>query len=99
MGNPPGTLVQFEEARELVREQKLATKEKWQEWCDRACAPLLTISPEAGDAISLTSRQRMVECRCQEGKRPATVPSLPDRTYADEDWLSWADWLARNPAR
>jgi hypothetical protein len=28
-----------------------------------------------------------VECRCQEGKRPATVPSLPDRTYADEGWL------------
>lgn len=56
VGNPPGTLVQFEEARELVREHKLATKEKWQEWC-------------------------------QEGKRPATVPSLPDRTYADEGWL------------
>ena len=29
VGNPPGTLVQFEEARELVREQKLATTEKW----------------------------------------------------------------------
>ena len=37
--NPPGTLVQFEEARELVREQKLATKEKWQEWCDRLRSP------------------------------------------------------------
>jgi hypothetical protein len=51
-----------------------------------------TISPESVDAILLTMRQRMVECRCQEGKRPATVPSLPDRTYADEGW-------ARNLAR
>jgi hypothetical protein len=32
-------LVQFEEARELVWEQKLATKEKWQEWCDRLRSP------------------------------------------------------------
>jgi hypothetical protein len=39
VGNPPGTLVQFEEARELVREQKLATKEKWHEWCDRLRSP------------------------------------------------------------
>jgi hypothetical protein len=61
--------------------------------------PLVTISPEAVDAISLTSRQRMVECRCQEGKRPATVPSLPDRTYADEGWLSWADWLGTKPGK
>ena len=52
----------------------------------------VTISLESVDAISLTLRQRMVECRCQEGKRPATVPSLPDRTYADEGW-------ARNLAR
>jgi hypothetical protein len=44
VGNPPGTLVQFEEARELVREQKLATKEKWHEWCDRLRSPRDDIS-------------------------------------------------------
>jgi hypothetical protein len=52
----------------------------------------VTISLESVDAISLTLRQRMVECRCQEGKRPATVPSLPDRTYADEGWARNRRW-------
>jgi hypothetical protein len=25
--------------------------------------------------------------------RPAYIPSRPDSTFADEGWLSWADWL------
>ena len=43
VGNPPGTLVQFEEARELVREQNLATKENGRNGAT-ACAPLDDIS-------------------------------------------------------
>jgi hypothetical protein len=35
--------------------------------------------------------------RCKEGKRPATVPYNPQRTYADAGWLSWADWLGTKP--
>lgn len=30
---------------------------------------------------------------CRQGNRPANVPSGPHRTYAEEGWLSWADWL------
>eukprot|EP00959_Pyramimonas_sp_CCMP1952_P338085 7080238-Pyramimonas_sp.AAC.1 len=27
------------------------------------------------------------------GECPHDIPSNPDRTYRDEGWLSWADWL------
>ena len=29
----------------------------------------------------------------RRGCRPADIPSCPDRTYADEGWVSLADWL------
>ena len=27
------------------------------------------------------------------GERPHDIPSAPNRTYRNEGWLSWADWL------
>ena len=34
---------------------------------------------------------------CRDGQRPLNVPSAPHRTYKDEGWLSWADWLGFAP--
>jgi len=56
-----GTFLAFEEARALVWEEGLQSKDQWKEW----------------------SREH----------RPATIPSNPDKTYKDEGWLSWPDWL------
>ena len=33
------------------------------------------------------------------GGRPSTVPSNPEVTYADEGWLSWADWVGTEPGK
>jgi hypothetical protein len=40
VGQPPvGTFLSFEEARELVWNEGLTTRQQWREWCD-ACSPL-----------------------------------------------------------
>jgi hypothetical protein len=36
---------------------------------------------------------------CRDGHRPHTIPSTPDRTYKDEGWVSWADWLGYDKGR
>jgi hypothetical protein len=51
--------------------------------------------PLYSNLIGFSSLTR-VDRRCKDGKRPATVPSHPNITYADEGWLSWADWLGTN---
>ena len=30
---------------------------------------------------------------CRDGHRPDTIPSTPDKTYSDEGWQSYPDWL------
>ena len=30
---------------------------------------------------------------CRDGHRPEDIPYHPDEKYADDEWLSWADWL------
>jgi hypothetical protein len=37
--------------------------------------------------------------RKKGGGRPSTVPSNPNKTYADEGWLSWGDWLGTDPGK
>jgi hypothetical protein len=44
----------------------------------------------------LLSSLTRVDRRRKSGKRPAIVPSSPHKTYADEGWLSWGDWLGTN---
>jgi hypothetical protein len=29
------------------------------------------------------------------GQRPSNIPSAPDRTYHDDGWISWPDWLGK----
>ena len=29
----------------------------------------------------------------KSGKRPTNIPSLPSKTYRDDGWISWPDWL------
>jgi hypothetical protein len=29
----------------------------------------------------------------KSGQRPSDIPSTPDRTYRDDGWISWPDWL------
>ena len=86
---PVGTFLSFEEARELVWEQRLRTKTQWEAWCDACSLPLNS------NLIGFSSLTR-VDRRCKAGKRPAMVPSHPSKTYADEGWLSWGDWLGTN---
>lgn len=30
---------------------------------------------------------------CKSGKKPEDIPTNPHRTYKNETWLSWGDWL------
>ncbi len=30
---------------------------------------------------------------CKSGKKPADIPTNPDRIYADVGWVGWGDWL------
>jgi hypothetical protein len=31
---------------------------------------------------------------CRSGKRPSDIPSNPQRTYKNQGWAGWRDWLA-----
>jgi len=42
--------------------------------------------------VGLESQEQWVEW-CNAGHRPADIPRNPDEKYADDEWLSWADWL------
>jgi hypothetical protein len=35
----------------------------------------------------------------KSGQRPSNIPSTPDKTYRDDGWISWADWLGNGKAR
>jgi hypothetical protein len=59
----------------------------------RRCSP-----PLYSNLIGFSSLTR-VDRRRKSGKRPATVPSNPNITYADEGWVSWADWLGTNKGK
>ena len=30
---------------------------------------------------------------CKSGKKPAEIPANPDRSYAEDGWAGWGDWL------
>src|SRR5262249_51798226 len=30
---------------------------------------------------------------CKSGKKPEDIPTSPQKTYADNGWVSWGDWL------
>jgi hypothetical protein len=30
---------------------------------------------------------------CKSGKKPDDIPAIPDRTYANDGWAGWGDWL------
>ena len=32
---------------------------------------------------------------CKSDQRPTNIPSNPDRTYRDDGWVSWPDWLGK----
>jgi 3-mercaptopyruvate sulfurtransferase SseA len=34
---------------------------------------------------------------CQSGKKPANIPSNPNRFYAGKGWIDWSDWLGDKP--
>jgi hypothetical protein len=42
--------------------------------------------------LGLKSWEEWIEY-CASGRRPANIPSNPNRTYAEEGWLGWGDWL------
>ena len=42
--------------------------------------------------VGLESQEQWHEW-CSAGHRPENIPSCPHETYADDEWLSWADWL------
>jgi superfamily II DNA or RNA helicase len=33
---------------------------------------------------------------CNSGKKPLTIPSLPDKVYKNKGWISWGNWLGTN---
>jgi hypothetical protein len=35
----------------------------------------------------------------KSGQRPSDIPADPDRTYRDDGWVSWPDWLGNGNAR
>ena len=36
---------------------------------------------------------------CKSGKKPVDIPTHPDRTYKDNDWIRWGDWLGYDNPR
>ena len=39
-----------------------------------------------------------VEAWSKSGQRPSDIPAHPDRTYRDDGWISWPDWLGNGGA-
>jgi hypothetical protein len=35
----------------------------------------------------------------KSGQRPSKIPANPDRTYRDDGWISWPDWLGNGKER
>lgn len=33
---------------------------------------------------------------CSSGRKPSNIPSNPNKTYKDNGWIGWADWLGTN---
>ena len=42
--------------------------------------------------VGLESKEQWVEW-CSAGHRPEDIPRNPHEKYADDEWLSWRDWL------
>jgi hypothetical protein len=42
--------------------------------------------------LKLRSKKEWVAWR-KSGQRPSNIPSSPDKTYRDDGWISWPDWL------
>jgi hypothetical protein len=42
--------------------------------------------------LELKSQERW-EVWSKSGQRPSDIPSSPQRTYRDDGWISWPDWL------
>jgi hypothetical protein len=42
--------------------------------------------------LELKSEKEWREWR-KSGQRPSDIPSCPDKTYRDDGWISWPDWL------
>ena len=35
----------------------------------------------------------------KSGQRPSNIPGTPSRTYRDDGWISWPDWLGKEGGR
>jgi len=54
--------LEFDEARNFVRNLGLTGESEWRSYC-------------------------------RDGKKPDFIPTAPDRTYKEQGWISWGDWL------
>jgi hypothetical protein len=43
--------------------------------------------------------QRQWQDYAKSSKKPADIPALPSRTYANDGWVGWGDWLGYAPER
>jgi superfamily II DNA or RNA helicase len=44
--------------------------------------------------LNLKSHRKWLEY-CKSGKKPTYIPYSPDRTYKNEGWINWMDWLGK----
>jgi len=82
-------------------------KDKWQSWPD--WLGYGEGDPKSDEFLAFEEAREIVRKvglkSCKEwwewsrDHRPADIPSRPDRTYADEEWVSYPDWMGYGVGR
>ena len=63
----------------------------WGDWLGTSCLPFEEARAFA-HKLGLKSQKEWLVYR-KSGKRPSSIPTNPNRTYAGKGWTSWGDWL------
>lgn len=77
-------------------------KKEWQGWHDwlgyelKRCTKALSYK-KSHLFIQEFNLKNSVDWKsyCKSGKRPANIPSNPDKAYKNKGWISWGDWFGK----
>jgi len=90
------------------RNLRTSYPDKWVTWADFIGRLSLDYLPydEAKTTIYQITKQHDIKLNlvchwrdfCKSGLRPAGIPSYPDKIYKNNGWISWNQWLKKNPS-
>ena len=80
-----------------TRPNKTYKDQGWVDWTDWLGNEKFLPFEEAREFVRSLNLKSSTEWRSwsKSGERPSNIPANPNKTYKDQGWVDWYDWLGK----